>query len=202
VFAERRLQAVMVGNTAAALHGAPVTILGIDFMFCQAPLNLKKLKAVAQSLRAVILKRYDPVSDLFRVVSDDQGMQLDFMTRLNGVRSFEGSDRALPPLSSREHQLKIASLADITKSECATGIAPNRQPQTTDWLLQRQLRRRPSILEQIPPGPKPPRPYENCVERAQKKPSKSVRYSTPGGAEYIVVCLPAFTPATVHRDDA
>ena len=27
-----------------------------------------------------------------------------------------------------------------------------------------------------------------------------VRYSTPEGAEYVAVCLPAFTPATVHRD--
>ena len=27
-----------------------------------------------------------------------------------------------------------------------------------------------------------------------------VRYSTPDGAEYIAVCLPAFTPETVHRD--
>jgi mannose-6-phosphate isomerase-like protein (cupin superfamily) len=27
-----------------------------------------------------------------------------------------------------------------------------------------------------------------------------VRYSTPEGAEYIAVCLPAFSPATVHRD--
>jgi len=31
-----------------------------------------------------------------------------------------------------------------------------------------------------------------------------VRYSTPeaGGAEYVAVCLPAFSPATVHRDDS
>jgi mannose-6-phosphate isomerase-like protein (cupin superfamily) len=30
-----------------------------------------------------------------------------------------------------------------------------------------------------------------------------VRYSTPGaeGAEYIAICLPAFSPATVHRDE-
>jgi quercetin dioxygenase-like cupin family protein len=30
-----------------------------------------------------------------------------------------------------------------------------------------------------------------------------VRYSTPGaeGAEYIAVCLPAFSPATVHREE-
>lgn len=31
-----------------------------------------------------------------------------------------------------------------------------------------------------------------------------VRYSTPDdeGAEYIAVCLPAFSPSTVHRDEA
>jgi quercetin dioxygenase-like cupin family protein len=28
-----------------------------------------------------------------------------------------------------------------------------------------------------------------------------VRYSTPEGAEYIAVCLPAFSPDTVHRDE-
>lgn len=27
-----------------------------------------------------------------------------------------------------------------------------------------------------------------------------VRYSTPGGAEYVAICLPAFAPDTVHRD--
>ena len=27
-----------------------------------------------------------------------------------------------------------------------------------------------------------------------------VRYSTPEGASYIAVCLPAFSPDTVHRD--
>jgi quercetin dioxygenase-like cupin family protein len=28
-----------------------------------------------------------------------------------------------------------------------------------------------------------------------------VRYGTPEGAEYIAVCLPAFSPQTVHRDE-
>jgi mannose-6-phosphate isomerase-like protein (cupin superfamily) len=30
-----------------------------------------------------------------------------------------------------------------------------------------------------------------------------IRYSSPGpeGAEYIAVCLPAFAPETVHRED-
>ncbi|MBC6470031.1 cupin domain-containing protein [Actinomadura alba] len=35
------------------------------------------------------------------------------------------------------------------------------------------------------------------------KPGEWVRYSSPGaeGAEYIAVCLPAFAPGTVHRDE-
>ena len=34
-------------------------------------------------------------------------------------------------------------------------------------------------------------------------PGEWVRYSTPeaGGAEYVAVCLPAFSMETVHRDD-
>jgi len=27
-----------------------------------------------------------------------------------------------------------------------------------------------------------------------------IRYSTPNGAEYVAICLPAFSPHTVHRD--
>jgi hypothetical protein len=34
------------------------------------------------------------------------------------------------------------------------------------------------------------------------RPGEWVRYSTPGadGAEYVAICLPAFSPDTVHRD--
>ncbi len=34
-------------------------------------------------------------------------------------------------------------------------------------------------------------------------PGEWIRYSTPSpdGAEYVAICLPAFSPATVHRDE-
>lgn len=40
------------------------------------------------------------------------------------------------------------------------------------------------------------RPGQPAVAR----PGERVRYSTPEGAKYIAVCLPAFSPPTVHRD--
>jgi hypothetical protein len=121
VLAEHRLEAVMVGNAAAALHGAPVTTLDIDFMFRKTPLNLKKLKAVAKSFEAIILRPYYPVSELYRIVNDEQGLQLDFMAKLTGIRSFEGVRSRATSVAFGSHSLLIGSLEDIIKSKRATG---------------------------------------------------------------------------------
>jgi quercetin dioxygenase-like cupin family protein len=32
-------------------------------------------------------------------------------------------------------------------------------------------------------------------------PGEWIRYSTPEGCEYVAICLPAFSPDTVHRDE-
>lgn len=120
-FAVQRLEAVLIGNAAAAMQGAPVTTLDFDFMFRDTPTNLRKLRAVARSLDAVILRPYYPVSKLYRLVDDATGLQADFMPVIHGVRSFEG-------LRSRstERQLDglpvlVASLEDIIASKRAAG---------------------------------------------------------------------------------
>jgi ethanolamine utilization protein EutQ (cupin superfamily) len=40
-------------------------------------------------------------------------------------------------------------------------------------------------------------------EAVHARPGERIRYSTPepGGAEYVAVCLPAFSPDTVHREE-
>ena len=69
------LDAVLIGNAAAALHGAPVTTVDFDFLFRRTPRNLQKLKGFARALRAAVLRPYYPTSDMFRVVRDD-GLQV------------------------------------------------------------------------------------------------------------------------------
>jgi len=39
-------------------------------------------------------------------------------------------------------------------------------------------------------------------EAVHARAGERVRYSTPEGAQYVAVCLPAFSPDTVHRDEA
>ena len=41
----------------------------------------------------------------------------------------------------------------------------------------------------------------NAGQAVVCNPGEWVRYSTPEGAQYIAVCLPAFSPGTVHRDE-
>ena len=61
------LEAVLIGNMAAALHGAPVSTVDTDLFFRKTPRNMQKLKLVAETLGAVILRPYYPVSGLFRM---------------------------------------------------------------------------------------------------------------------------------------
>src|SRR3990172_1764800 len=90
-----KLEAVLIGNAAAALQGAPVTTIDFDFLFRKTARNLTKLKTIARGLRAVVLRPYYPASDLYRVVREDDGLQVDFMGTIHGLRSFEGlRDRA------------------------------------------------------------------------------------------------------------
>jgi hypothetical protein len=90
-----QLEAVLIGNAAAALQGAPVTTVDFDFFFRRTPRNLAKLKLFGRQLGATVLRPYYPASDLFRVVRDEDALQVDFMGAIHGVRSFEGvRDRA------------------------------------------------------------------------------------------------------------
>ncbi|MBW1697664.1 MAG: nucleotidyltransferase [Deltaproteobacteria bacterium] len=118
---QARLEAVMVGNAAAALQGAPVTTLDIDFMFRKTPTNLRKLKAFARELDAQILKPFYPVSSLYRVINDDTGLQVDFMSVLHGIKSFESLRSDAVEVEFEGYPLKIASLEKIIHSKKALG---------------------------------------------------------------------------------
>jgi predicted nucleotidyltransferase len=121
VLAAQGLEAILIGNAAAALHGAPVTTLALDFFFRDTPLNRRKLKAVARELGAAILRPYYPVSNLFRVVRDDDGMQLDFMPVAHGIRSFESLRSRASRVAFGGATLLVADLKDIIRSKRAAG---------------------------------------------------------------------------------
>lgn len=118
-----RLEAVLIGNAAAALHGAPVTTLDFDFLFRKTPANLKKLKAFGNSLDAIILRPYYPTSGPYRVVNDDLGLQVDFMSAIHGIRSLASLRSHAESLDLGGCSLLVASLEDVIASKKAAGRA-------------------------------------------------------------------------------
>jgi hypothetical protein len=115
------LEAVLIGNAGAALQGAPVTTVDFDFLFRSSARNLSKLKTFAAALEAVVLRPYYPVSELYRVVRDDDGLQVDFMGTVHGLRSFEGVRARATAIVIDDIPILVASLADIIKSKRAAG---------------------------------------------------------------------------------
>jgi hypothetical protein len=113
------LEAVLIGNAGAALQGAPVTTVDFDFFFRKTPRNLRKLKALARALDATILRPYYPASDLYRVVRDADGLQLDFMGAIHGIRSYEGVRARATTIEIESVPIVVASLADIIRSKRA-----------------------------------------------------------------------------------
>lgn len=121
LLSKHRLDVVMIGNAAAALQGSPVTTLDIDFMFRKTARNLAKLKALADDFDAMVLRPYYPVSELYRVVRDRDGFQLDFMARVDGIRSFEMLRARAMRVEFEGCELLVASLDDIIRSKEAAG---------------------------------------------------------------------------------
>lgn len=113
------LEAVLIGNAAAALQGAPVTTVDFDFMFRKTPRNLAKMKDLARRLQATILRPYYPAANLYRLVRDDDGLQVDFMSVVHGVRSFAGLRDRATVVDFAGAPLLVASLDDVIASKKA-----------------------------------------------------------------------------------
>jgi len=114
-----RLESVLIGNAAAALHGSPVTTVDFDFMFRKTKGNLAKLKKVATALNAIVLQPFYPAAGLYRLMNDDDGLQVDFMSVVDGVRSFSGLKSRAKDVTFGDAKVLVASLADIIASKRA-----------------------------------------------------------------------------------
>jgi hypothetical protein len=72
-------------------------------------------------LHGTILRPFYPSSDLFRLVRDEDSLQVDFMTTIRGVKSFAGLRARARPLDFGGYKLLVADLADIIRSKREAG---------------------------------------------------------------------------------
>ena len=110
-----KLEAILIGNAAAAIHGAPVTTIDVDFVYRKTPGNTRKLKQVAKELGATLYAPFYPASNILRMMNDDETLQVDFMEEATGIRSFEGPRKRAQKVNVGGVNLLVANLADIIK---------------------------------------------------------------------------------------
>ena len=123
---ETRLEAILIGNAAAALQGAPVTTLDFDFLYRQTKTTLNKLDVLAKKLGGSLTQPQFPLSELYRIENPTTGLQVDLMARIHGVSKFESlRSRAVRSRIGKETIL-VSSLEDVIKSKKAAGRKKDR----------------------------------------------------------------------------
>lgn len=126
MLAKHKLDAVLIGNAAAALNGAPVTTIDLDFMIRATPDNARKLKKLAEELGAEIPQPFYPASTLWRIVRKRDQLQFDFMSKVSGIRSFEGIRARSASVVFGGHLLRVATIEDVIRSKEAANRLEDR----------------------------------------------------------------------------
>lgn len=114
-----RLCAALVGNAAAALHGAPVRPRDLDFLIVDTPAQRRRLLAVAAELGGALVRPYFHRGLRWQLQAAAIGLRVDYLTGLDGVRD----PRALLA-RARWHvtagqPVLVAALEDVLRSKRA-----------------------------------------------------------------------------------
>lgn len=113
------LDVVIIGNSAAALQGVPVTTLDVDFMIRDTESNMKKLKEIASELETSLSKPFEPVSKMMRISTHE--IQCDFLVQVDGIKKFESLKSRAIKTEVGQYSVLVANLKDVIKSKKAAG---------------------------------------------------------------------------------
>jgi len=122
LFAEIQLDAVMIGNAAAFINGAPVTTMDVDFMLKKTDENYRKLAALAQRMNCKFVEvKLTGENYMYQLEHRTEPLRVDFLFVAAGIESFETLKERGTNYLFGEHPLRIASLEDVVKSKRTAG---------------------------------------------------------------------------------
>jgi predicted nucleotidyltransferase len=109
--AKAGLQVVFIGNSAALLHGIPVSTQDIDLMVRDHPLLQKKLEGFAADFGVILTRPYEPSSKMIR--ASGRAIDVDFVFGLSSRKSFESIRSRAEKVRLGRRMVWVASLEDI-----------------------------------------------------------------------------------------
>ena len=152
-FALIGLKAILVGNSAAALQGAPVTTLDFDFLIPRSLTTFTKLKQFAKAKNLVVYRPMTRAPQSFRLLRDRDQFQLDFHVHLDGIASHRTLATRASSITFGGRPLLVSNLADVIISKRAAGRPQDLaiMPTLEDALTppSRPHAKRPNLKEQF-----------------------------------------------------
>lgn len=106
-----KLEALVIGNTAAILHGVPVTTLDADLLVRSSKANDKKVQQVADRLGAVVTTPFEPISSVRRL--EGYALPIDIMIPPADRFRFESLRSRAESIALGSQVALVASLADV-----------------------------------------------------------------------------------------
>jgi len=115
-----RLEAVVVGNTASALHGAPVLTEDVDIIVRDTPLNHKKVLMLAKELGGSNPTEISDMMTAKRILLPESYLDILF-GKIGGGLRFETVRSHSTKMKIGNASIDVASLEDVIKSKKAAG---------------------------------------------------------------------------------
>jgi hypothetical protein len=115
-----RLDAIVVGNVASILNGAPVLTQDVDLLVRDTALNRKKLRSFAKSLHATSPSAISELATVERIYGARVPIDILF-DHIPGKLTFASVKSRARPARVGSEILIVAALADVIKSKIAAG---------------------------------------------------------------------------------
>jgi hypothetical protein len=120
-----KLDAVVVGNAAGELHGAPISTEDVDLLIRDTATNRRKLKALVEKLGGVGMVDIHDLITAKRIHLPDFYVDILF-DKLTGRLTFNALRSRSTLIAIGDHELRVAALEDVIRAKEAAGRAKDR----------------------------------------------------------------------------
>ena len=113
------LEVVLIGNTAAILHGVPVMTQDVDLMVRDHTRLEEKLNQFAKAFGVRLTRPYEPTSQVIRAIG--RPVMVDFVRTLSSRKSFASIRSRAVRVRVGNKMAWVASLEDVIAAKEAAG---------------------------------------------------------------------------------
>jgi hypothetical protein len=116
-----RLDAIVIGNAAAALQGVPVTTQDIDLFVRETPQNDGKIKQLVEKLGNNIraTRPFEPASRMIRL--EGLAVDIDLVFQLSSRAKFESVRSRSHLITVEQMEIRVCDLRDLIDAKRASG---------------------------------------------------------------------------------